>query len=514
MNRATFFRYAAVAVLGVNATLTCAASDDSHRTGSVRGGGDFGIGVEQQLKAKSEKWFGVKQPLDASAPATTGAYRTSAQSAYDQVRVAKGLKVEYVTRTSAHKADMMLLWPNGQNPTHIISAVEEFSPHVIGKLTSGIDKLTPSVQRIELATGKSEIILRGLAGADGIRMTAWGTLLVPEENGNGNAYEIIDPLHVTNHTVTDRALGAIVDADGKPSNRIVKRSVLPTMAWEGMAVLPNGVVIAGDELRPGSPAKANGGSIFKFVPSVVYTSASGPITDLAQSPLVAGSVYALQSSCVNDKQQFGQGCEIGMGAWIAVNAATARAEANSKGATGFYRPEDLELDPLYRDAANPSAVRFCWTNTGSEDANNYGEVLCGVDKEPLVTTFTDSSGVTQPKRTTTINRFIEGDADFNQPDNLAFQPVTGNAYVIEDNPNGDIWACLPDGADRDIKSDGCIKILSVKDSSAEPTGFFFTPDGKTAYVNTQHSDDSNMPMLDDYGTDDLIKITGFKVKRD
>ena len=133
---------------------------------------------------------------------------------------------------------------------------------------------------------------------------------------------------------------------------------------------------------------------------------------VAQSPLVAGSVYSLQPSGVNNNQQFGQGCEICLGAW------------------------------------------------------------------------------------------------------LVFQSVTGNTYVIEDHPNGYIWVCLPDGADRDIKSNGCIKIISVKDSSAEPTGFFFVPDGKTAYVNIQHSNDGNMQLLDDYGTDDLLKITGFKVKKD
>jgi hypothetical protein len=44
---------------------------------------------------------------------------------------------------------------------------------------------------------------------------------------------------------------------------------------------------------------------------------------------------------------------------------------------------------------------------------------------------------------------------------------TGNHSVIEDNPNGDFFARLPDGADRDLKTDGCVKILSVKDSSAE-----------------------------------------------
>ena len=283
------------------------------------------------------------------------------------------------------------------------------------------------------------------------------------------------------------------------------------MAWEGIGILKNGVVIAGDELRPGTPDDADGGAIFKFIPATPYEASAGPLTDLAQSPFTAGKLYALQSSCVDDKQQFGQGCEIGNGVWIPVNAATARADADSKGATGFYRPEDLEIDPVYADATYPHAVRFCWANTGNADARNYGEVLCGVDTEPLVTSFIDAGGATQAKRTTTINRFLEGDADLNQPDNIAFQPGTGNLFVIEDNANGDVWSCLPDGVDRDIKSDGCVKVLSVKDSSAEPTGLIFSASGKTAYLTVQHSGDANMPLVDDYSTDDVIRIKRFDV---
>ena len=60
---------------------------------------DFGQFVEQQLQAKSEKLFGVERPLAASAPATRGAYRTPSQPAYDQVLVADGLKVRYLTLT-------------------------------------------------------------------------------------------------------------------------------------------------------------------------------------------------------------------------------------------------------------------------------------------------------------------------------------------------------------------------------------------------------------------------------
>ena len=93
-------------------------------------------------------------------------------------------------------------------------------------------------------------------------------------------------------------------------------------------------------------------------------------------------------------------------------------------------------------------------------------------------------------------------------------------YVIEDHPFGDVFACLPDSAsDRDLKVDGCIKTLSVRDSSAEPTGFMFSGDGKTAYLHIQHSDDTacvdgtDCAKNDGFVTDDLIKITGFKTKK-
>jgi secreted PhoX family phosphatase len=338
-----------------------------------------------------------------------------------------------------------------------------------------------------------------MESCDGIRTTPWGTVVATEETNDGGAYEILDPLHVTDQNVLDRATGSVSD----PAH-VAKRNALPTMAWEGFIALPSGVVIAGDELRPGTPTDADGGAMFKFVPATPRTG-SGAISSLGDSPLAAGSVFAMQVSCRDDRQQFGQGCEIGNAAWVPVHAATARADADANGASGYYRPEDLEQDPMYRDSANPQAVRFCWTDTGNEGAKNYAEVVCGVDSAPLTASNT--------QRTVVVNRFVEGDTDFNSFDNLAFQPHTGNLYVIEDHPNGDIFACLKDGTDRDIKSDGCVKILSVKDSSAEPTGFVFSADGLTAYVSVQHSDDANMPLVDGYATDDVIRISGFRPVR-
>ncbi len=480
----------AATVLATPALPVLADDEDSH---------DYGARVEERLKRSSMHWFGVRGPLEASAPATTGAYRTAAQPADDQVLLADGLKAEYVSRTAGNAADMFAFWPNDERPTHLIFCIEGGRQDLGTFLPGGlVKKFNPSVQSVKISDGSVQTILRGMTACDGIRRTPWRTIVATEETSTGGVYEIINPLQQTNHTITDRALGTIVDENGAPSASIVKRTALPTMAWEGLAVLPSGVIIAGDELRPGTgTADVDGGAIFKFIPAAPRTT-SEPISNLTESPLVAGNVYALRISCTTGVQ-YGQGCEIGSGAWVAVGAATARGDADRVGATGYYRPEDLEQDEEYAG----EGVRFCWTNTGESDIANYGEVLCGVDRAPLIA---DPS-----QQTVTANRFVEGDADFNQPDNFAFQPKTGNHYVIEDNPNGDIFACLPDGKDRDIKTDGCVKILSVKDSSAEPTGFKFTADGKTAYLAIQHSNDTNMPKVDDYATDDIIKITGFKI---
>lgn len=491
------------------AVVACAEGDGAvgdNATGTVKaplgiGTFDFGADVEANLQFISYQLFGIKAPITDSAPSSSGAVRALFQPASDLMLLADGLEVNYLTREAANHADMAGFWPNDDDPRFIVFCIES-GREIIGVNGDGSDKYNPSVQRINLATGKVDTVLRGMDRCDGARTTPWGTVLVTEETTTGGAYEILNPTKVDNATITDRG------GPGEPATitdpLVVKRPALPTIAWEGLTVHATGVVIGGDELRPGSTGSdTDGGAVFKFVPASPRTQL-GNISSLDTSPLAAGSVYAFQASCVEGRQQVGQGCEIGAGAWIPVGAATAREDADAGGATGYYRPEDLHSDPLYSDSAKPLAIRFCWNNTGNEGGSNFAEVVCAVD-ENVLTADPD-------EQTVVANRFIEGDSDFNSFDNLAFQPVTGNLYVIEDHPNGDIFACLKDGADRDIKSDGCVKVLSLTDSSAEPTGFVFSPDGKTAYLSIQHSRDDNMPLVDDYPTDDIVAITGFELE--
>lgn len=452
---------------------------------------DFGLGVDQMLAAKAPDLFGIAAPLAASASETAEeGYRQPGHTAADSLALASGLSVEFVTREAGDSLDMMAFYPQDK-PTHLIACIEGDAEEIAP------GKMNPAVQRIALADGKVETIVRGTNSCDGIRATAWGTILFTEEDDRGGAYEILNPLAIgAAVTITNRETGETTDPAA-----VVRRMAMPTMAWEGIALLPDGTVYGGDELRPGTDtADADGGAIFKFVPEKPHT--GGPITALDQSPFAAGQTYAMQVSCQKDKIQFGQGCEVGNAGWIVVDPVKARADADARGATGYYRPEDMHIDPAYAG----EGVRFCFANTGNEGGRNYGEVLCAVDY-PASLPAPDAEG--KIAFTAMVSRFLEGDEEANSFDNLDFQPGTGILYVVEDHPNGDIWACLPDGADRDLRSDGCIRALSVKDSSAEPTGFLFAPDGSEAYLSIQHSDDMAMSKADDYATDDLVRISGF-----
>ena len=481
-------------------------------------------------------------PNDARTQETHLDFRTPTQTVEEQfLFLRKGIQAEYFSREVGQDWDQMVFWPHGAvRPTHLVGCIEEIldclsdtcgEPSVVG------DKLTPSVQVIDLQTRTVTTLVRGMTICDGIRTTPWGTVLATEEDlisDTGAVYEILDPLTNDEFTVLERGSGGaparIVDQAARDaSDRIIKRTAFPVIRYEGFLVHETGVVIAGDEERPGSyaPGDTDGGAVYKFIPTNLYDPATGPIASLDKSPLIAGTTYALQVSCRDDLQQFGQGCEIGNGAWIPLTPAAAsaptaapessldkgklrigREAAHAAGATAYYRPEDLHRDPMFSDPDQPDAVRFCFAVTGNHAASNYGEVQCAIDQD--VTTATGTTGEI------VVNRFIEGSPEFSQPDNLAFQPTTGVLFVVEDNGtsqgNSDVWACLPDGADDNIKSDGCVRLLKIADGSAESTGFLFTPDGTEAYFAIQHSADGNMPLVDDFQTDDLIRLSGFRVR--
>jgi secreted PhoX family phosphatase len=480
------------------------------RTFAQNPNGDFGVYIAAQLSAHAQQLFGFTHPLDQSASGPfTGADSTQA------LAVAQGLHVSLVSSAVHFSTDQIALWPNDDHPTHLFVCDEESS--------------NPAVQRVDLAgpaNANATTIVTGLDACDPVRRTPWGTIIVAEEAGaTGGFYELLDPEHINVAiNVIDRSAGTTTDP-----LHLVKRKAVGSLSFESFAIRDDGTMIYGDELAP-SGGNA-GGALFKFVPAVPYQG-NGQVTVPALSPLASGTVYGLRVAA-SGSSNWGQGAEVGKGTWTLVNLGGAgvvdgngniilRTAQGLQRFTGYYRPEDMDIDPI---ALAEGVFRACWANTGRmshgggslvENGAVYSEVMCLVEEPPSAAVPAPPTG-TIPR----VERFIAGNRQANMFDNVAFQPRTGNLVVLEDGAvnvvtslqppqsevrGNDLWICLPDGADDDTQSDGCVRFASLRDTSSEPTGFIFLGSGEEAFVSLQHRsvDEAN-------GRGSLLKISGFKI---
>jgi secreted PhoX family phosphatase len=450
---------------------------------------DFGLQVENLLKHQSRTQFGVGKPLDRSSSVQI----TQEQALGEPTKLAtlaNGLKANVVTGGVAPaNLDMISFWPDAQHPEWLIECNE-------GEATD------PGLVRISIATGASETIVTGSVDCDPTRLTAWGTILFGEEAGGGTTggslYELTDPINTTGVTL-DRDTHTF--SGGTGSENFSYLPAVGHLSFEGLALYASGLLYYGDENRPsvGTP----GGAYFKFVPDQPATPGLR-VTSPDQSPLTSGSVYGLRLGLRSDGTDYGQGTQSGFGTWVQVcsggacNDIDLRAEAATLQLTGYYRPEDAEADPVEEAAGN---VRFCGNNTGNEDADQlWGETICVTDG-----TIDEAQANTA---TPEVQVFQTGHPGYAMPDNLAFQPGRNNIIVHEDAAtdyltphNNDLWDCLPDGADENLLSDGCVRIATLNDLTAEWTGGIFSADGKHFYVSVQHN-------ISGFGV--ILDITGWK----
>jgi secreted PhoX family phosphatase len=435
-------------------------------------------------------------PLRAPSTASVDA-ATAQANPLSLLTLAPGLKAEVVSAQAnlGANTDMMTLWPNDKNPTHIIACNEQGSGQA-------------GVQRISLADGSVETILTGTVSCDPAHTTPWGTVIVAEENGAaGSMLEIIDPLHTTNvqyNNVTHALSGA-------DAGNVAYRPAVGHLSFEGVYIYPNGVMYYSDENRPSQGTA--GGAYFKFIPANPWVPGDAPISSLAQSPLTAGTVYGLRlgkrspNAANPGGTDYGQGSNTGRGTWIEVKPLGSgetdlRAAAAAFKLTGYYRPEDLQAD-LKAQAAG--YVRFCANNTGNEENDrNWGEAICITDGTFEQAATNGAVPEVQP--------FIMGSFAMAMMDNIAYQPGSGNWVIHEDRDavgmsggsypfNNSIYICKEDDNDVDTLSDGCARFATLNDLNAETTGGLFDASGKNFYFSIQHN-------ITGHGV--IVKVSGWK----
>src|SRR4030095_9843805 len=146
---------------------------------------DFGLFRDHQLEVHSNQIFGIHEAVAASSTEDIGGVLADSDPTA-LVTLAKGLRARVVTAqpNAGSNIDMMALWPNDANPTHLIACNEQGTT-------------APGLQRIRLSDGAVQTILTGINSCDPVRRTAWGTIIFGEEQADGWLLEMINPLAPT-----------------------------------------------------------------------------------------------------------------------------------------------------------------------------------------------------------------------------------------------------------------------------------------------------------------------------
>ncbi|HEY7396175.1 MAG TPA: alkaline phosphatase PhoX [Gemmatimonadaceae bacterium] len=298
----------------------------------------------------------------------------------------------------------------------------------------------------DLETGLSRVLAQRADWErfDGIVWTPWGTILASEET---------DPSVAKDPTLPNSVGGHVYEIDPN-TGAATARGAVGSRSHEGLRFDKQGNLYGISEAGPGF--------IYKFVPDRAHD-------------LSSGQLYALK--IVDD-----QGDRTGVGEWVALDrdavVINSQTEAQVKGATGYARPEDIEIG----------------TSTGNDLRGNH-VLYVAVTGEDRVLAI-DLAPQNQPRGRVVVSDYVRdgvnAPADFDLPDNLALDQH-GNLYITED-PGGsapsktlgdDVWFA-PFNPRSATQSLPIRRFFSITDCNAEPTGIYVSPSGKTLFVDVQH----------------------------
>lgn len=307
-----------------------------------------------------------------------------------------------------------------------------------------------AVSRTDLWTGETSTVAQRAdwERLDGIAWTPWQTILFAEET---SAQARPDP-------EAPQAVGGLLYELDPKTGAVTPRPALGAKSHEGIRIDPQGNVYGISETNPGY--------IYKFTPD-------------RRGDLSAGQLYAL-------KVVEPTGDRTGAAVWVPLPRTAvqvdATAAATAAGATGYARPEDVEL--ATSTGNDQGGANILYVNVTDPVTDNR---TLAVDlREPNGGANHDTAFVYDY-----VRPGLNATANFEWPDNLALDH-SGNLYITEDPPSNpvgkgaDIWVATPPQGGQHQPAEAVARFASLTDCSSEPTGIYFDIDGGTLYVHAQH----------------------------
>ena len=329
---------------------------------------------------------------------------------------------------------------------------------------------------------------QGFVSGDASRWTPWGGYLTAEESWGagstkGRLFEVTNPITA-----------------GPDAGIFIWRSIVPRVSHEGLAFDRNNALYFVDEL--------NGGSIYKFV-------SANPDASTGDEYFSAGQTFALRVAAGGQFEGNHGPAITGPARWMPITTeigtalvgvsvvlpdltidGRASADDDDVKATGYNRPEDLELQTL------SDGTQLLYFNTTDSDIN--ASSADGTSRTYTVNLTTSEVKLFASPESIDLATGLPVGGGLKNADNLAIDHE-GNIYIVEDRSGGvddDRWFAVELNQDGDIADagEGLARWGSNGTVGSEFTGLYFDlRRPNVAYVNIQHPSS---------GVDRTIEIDG------
>jgi hypothetical protein len=380
---------------------------------------------------------GAAACLDPSVPT---AVPLQLPSGYSQAII--GRQSDLVTTSAEVNFDMLTLNETGPNAGRYLYRTHEVSPWA-------------ALSRVDLWTGANELLVERMdwEAFDGLVWTPWRTVLMAEERIEA---DFPDP----DFPAIER--GLVYEYD-PATGAVAARPAVGARSHEGLRFDAQGNLYGISESRgianAGDPGES--GSIFKFVPD-------------RRGDLSSGQLHVLRVR---------NGARTGPADWVPIDldpiTYDSDAAAQAVGATGWDRPEDIELGLSTGNGKGGNQILYVAVTESSDLAQNNGLVL----KIELDGDEAHVSNYVEPGVNVAPEAGGDSGTGFDDPDNLALAP-NGDLYITEDDSPSDIWVARGMG---DIAAE--VEVFArLLDCDAETTGIYFDRNGQTLWVNSQHAE--------------------------
>ena len=437
----------------------------------------LGLAVAAALPiAASSTRFARFQPLTSSA----GPLPIGGPEEATPITLAGAL---WSQRTVADRATQEALVPGSNSGSWDMVTANETGPQAGRYLFMPFETGLAGVQRVDREdpnynTRTVTIVAPGTQGfvsGDASRWAPWGGYLTGEESWGtgstkGRLFEVTNPVTA-----------------GPNGGTFVWRNIIPRVSHEGLAFDRRGALYFVDEL--------NGGSLYKYVPA----NANAKTGD---EYFAAGQTFALRVGAGGQFEGNNGPAITGRGTWVAITDVNglplagvstvlpdltidgrASADDNDVLATGFNRPEDLEIQTL------PNGGQALYFTTTDSDVDGNGSTgTSRVYRLHLASTEVDLFASPQ---TIDLGTRLPVGGGLRNADNLAID-AEGNIYIIEDRNGGqddDIWFARTLNRDGDLTDpgEGLARWATNGTQGSEFTGLYFdVRNPNRAYVNIQH----------------------------